>query len=58
LADNTTHGAKLDGNDLIYLRGHPDMIIDQVEYLKGDTYLLIEGYKVATPDDRQDRKKA
>ncbi len=34
------------------------MVTDQVEYLKGDTHLLIEGYKVATPVDRQDSKKA
>jgi SAM-dependent methyltransferase len=43
-----------DGSTLKYLRGHPELIVEHVEYLQGDTHVVMEGYK---PKDKATLKR-
>lgn len=41
-----TKGGSPVSSTLMHLRGHPDLVVDSVKYLKGDSILLVEGRKV------------
>jgi SAM-dependent methyltransferase len=43
-----------DGSTLKYLRGHPELIVEHVKYLQGDTHVVMEGYK---PKDKATLKR-
>lgn len=50
----SSNGRRFLGRALVYLKGHPDLSVDRVEYLKGDTHVLIEGHK-PFPDEKQSK---